>query len=199
MSEFWNEKYKGPNYHYGTQANEYFKSELLKLPPGNLLLPAEGEGRNGLFAALNSWKVTAFDVSDVGREKALELARKNKVSINYMLLGYDEIDFAENSFDAIGLTFCHLPPKLRKIMHQKYITWLKPGGYILLEAFSKEQLQYNSGGPKDIDMLFSQEELITDFEKLTDLQTSILLTELNEGDGHKGKASVIRLVGRKKK
>ena len=197
MSEFWNEKYKGSNYLYGTEANEFLKLELLKLHPGSILLPAEGEGRNGIFAALNNWKVTAFDVSEVGREKALELAKRNKVSINYMLQGYDEIDFPENSFDAIGLTFCHLPPKLRKIMHQKYITWLKPGGYILLEAFSKEQLQYNSGGPKDIDMLFSEAQLRADFEELTDIHTSTLLTELNEGDGHRGKASVIRLVGKK--
>ena len=82
MKEFWNERYYENGYAYGEEANIFFKEELLKLKPGNILLPAEGEGRNAVFAAKQGWEVEAFDISDVGKEKAIQLARKNGVNIS---------------------------------------------------------------------------------------------------------------------
>jgi len=195
MTDFWNQKYNTTDYLYGTEPNEFFKKELVKLKLGNILLPAEGEGRNAVFAAKVGWKVTAFDPSSMGRQKALNLAKENEVSISYVLQGYEHVTFPVNSFDAIGLTFTHIPPDLRRIMHTKYISWLKPSGTLIMEAFSIEQLKYNSGGPKDIQMLFSVDELKTDFSGLTELNILLQTVELNEGIGHQGMASVIRLVG----
>ena len=90
-----------------------------------------------------------------------------------------------------------MPSELRKIMHSKYINWLKPGGTLILELFSKEQLQYSSGGPKDMDMLLSQPELEDDFKSLSERDIKIEIIQLNEGPGHQGTASVIRMIGRK--
>lgn len=197
MSDFWNQKYSTVEYLYGLEPNHFFKNQLQKLNPGRILLPAEGEGRNAVYAAKLGWEVFAFDPSFEGQKKALKLASKYNVTIFYDLKSYQEARYSDNSFDAIALTYAHLPPSLRKTMHENYALWLKPGGSIVLEAFSKEQLHYNSGGPKDESMLFSEEELSDDFKNLSSLAVSLEETELNEGPGHQGRAAVIRMVGKK--
>ena len=63
MKDFWNERYGAPEYAYGTEPNVFFKQELDGLKPGRLLLPAEGEGRNGVYAAEKGWSVSAYDWS----------------------------------------------------------------------------------------------------------------------------------------
>lgn len=194
MSEFWNQKYDITDYLYGVAPNEFIKQELLKLKPGHALFPAEGEGRNAVYAASIGWEVTAFDPSSVAKEKALRLAEKNNVKIEYYPWSYEEAVFEDNTFDTICLTFAHMPPELRAIMHKKYLQWLKPGGTLTMEAFSKEQLGYNSGGPKNLEMLFSEEELWQDFDSASLVKSEKTIVELDEGPGHQGKASVIRLV-----
>jgi hypothetical protein len=86
-----------------------------------------------------------------------------------------------------------MPPGKRTVYHQKLASFLKSGGYLILEGFSKNQLQYNSGGPKDFEMLFSVEELKSDFSDFNIIQIEETETELKEGTYHDGKASVIRL------
>jgi len=195
MNDFWNERYGTSQYIYGTEPNEFIKDELLKLKPGKILFPAEGEGRNAVYAAKLGWEVIAFDPSIEGKNKAIHLAKKKHVTIDYLLKGYQEVDFHENTFDAIGLIFTHTSPEMRSIMHQKYGKWLKPGGTLLLEAFSKDQIQYTSGGPRESNMLFSKEELANDFPALIIEHLEQTIIELNEGLGHQGQASIIQFKG----
>lgn len=193
MSDFWNLRYATEEYVYGTEPNAFFKENLLKLAPGKILLPAEGEGRNAVFAAKQGWQVTAFDNSREGQRKALQLADKEDVSISYLIDSYDSANFPPQYFDCIALIYTHMPPDKRTVYHQKLASFLKPGGYLILEGFSKNQLQYNSGGPKDYGMLFSVEELKSDFSEFNIIQAEETEIELKEGTFHDGKASVIRL------
>ena len=164
---------------------------------GKILLPAEGEGRNAVFAATKGWQVTAFDPSIEGKRKAEQLAKKNQVSINYLIDNYDFVDFPKESFDCVVLIFAHMHPMKRKEYHQKLISFLKPGGILILEGFSKKQIKNNTGGPRDIDMLFSKNELESDFNSFSELVLTETDTILNEGPFHQGTASVIRVLGTK--
>ena len=83
MKEFWDARYKDSAFAFGEEPNEYFKEQISNLKPGKLLMPAEGEGRNAVFAAKLGWDVHAFDQSLNGQKKAMDLALKNKVNINY--------------------------------------------------------------------------------------------------------------------
>ncbi|QKG79643.1 class I SAM-dependent methyltransferase [Tenuifilum thalassicum] len=191
----WDERYSSSHFYYGINPNQFYKENLVRLKPGKILLPAEGEGRNAVFAAKLGWQVFAFDSSRVAREKALKLAAENGVKIDYRLLSYDEVDFTSESFDAIALIYAHNPN--RELVHKKMIQLLKPGGIIIIEGFSKDQLSFNSGGPKNKDLLFSVDELKNDFSELQSVMVWEEIVELSEGDGHKGKASVVRLIGEK--
>ncbi len=195
MKSFWDNRYAGEAFAYGTNPNTFFKNQLADLSSGNLLLPAEGEGRNAIFAALKGWNVIAFDQSEVAKQKAMQLAKQNKVLIEYEVC--DQVDFSskKNYFDCVALIFAHMPPDLRRSFHQKMYDFLKPGGTLILEGFEKHQINNTTGGPKNIDMLFSSEELFSDFNSLKNIHLSEEDIILDEGAFHKGLAHVIRLTG----
>jgi len=191
----WDERYAQKEYVYGKEPNDFFKQELAKYKPGKILLPAEGEGRNAVYAAKLGWEVYAFDSSSEAIKKAQQLASENNVEIHYTLSSFEEADYPNDYFDLIGLFYAHTLNRAQN--HKKLFRFLKPKGTIILEGFSKEQIHYNSGGPRNIEMLFSEEELQSDFADLTELITEKMETQLNEGKQHNGKASVIRLIGLK--
>lgn len=197
MKEKWNERFSSEEYVYGKEPNNFLKEELQKLPVGNILFLAEGEGRNGVFAAAQGWAVDAVDFSESGKRKAEKLAAEKHTKINYTVNDLMQYNPLKNYYDAVGIFYLHLNEESRKVIFNIAINALKPGGRILFEAFDKEQLKFNSGGPKDDELLFSLEEIVTDF---IDLEFEKLTKEkviLNEGKGHQGEGMVIRFVGRK--
>jgi len=195
MNDIWNQRYAQEAYVYGIEPNEFYKEQLSKLQPGKILFPAEGEGRNAVYAASKGWDVVAFDNSEEAKKKAEKLAEKNNVKLNYLISSIEAFESAENSFDAIVLIYVHTLN--REENHRKLIRFLKPGGILILEGFTKNQLSNNSGGPRDLAMLFSEEELKNDFNTLKDINISEAEIELNEGQLHIGKASVVRIAGKK--
>jgi SAM-dependent methyltransferase len=201
--ERWNERYRNEEFAYGEEPNNYLKDQLEKLKPGTILFPAEGEGRNAVFAARMGWTVSAFDISDEGRNKALRLAEKNHVSINYQVGELQSLLYQPEQFDVIALIYAHFPPDIKSLYHKTLDKLLRKGGCIIFEAFSKKHLEYIArnekvGGPKDIAMLFSVEEIKSDFVNYEILELAEKEIELQEGIFHNGVGSVIRFTGRKK-
>ncbi|WP_338875378.1 methyltransferase domain-containing protein [Spirosoma sp. SC4-14] len=198
MNEFWETRYKSSSYAYGTKPNEFFKECIDKLKPGRLLLPAEGEGRNAVYAALRGWAVDAFDYSPAARKKALQLAGGACTTIQYETNTLQNFTAPANTYDLIGLIYAHMPSADRRAVHQRLISFLKPSGYLMLEAFHKEQLGRSSGGPQNSDMLYSRTDLLDDFKELEILKAEETYVDLREGAYHNGSACVIRLMARKK-
>ncbi len=203
MKEFWNERYSNQDYAYGTEPNIFFKESLKNYnPKGKLLLPAEGEGRNAVYAAKTGLEVYAFDISEEGKRKALELAKREQVTLHYEVGNFPELQLTHNKYDAIGLIFAHFPPEIKKPYYKKMMELLNPGGWVILEGFSKENLELKKanpqiGGPGLLELLFSLEEIKTDFSELEILKLEKVLVELQEGKHHVGMASTIRFIGRK--
>ncbi len=197
MKEFWNDRYSSEDFVYGKTPNKFFKSEIDKLPPGNLLLPSEGEGRNAVYAAKLNWTVDAFDQSEKGKEKCEALAAGNNVSVNYTVTDALDIQLEEDKYDLIAFIFAHYPSSIRKQVHQKCIKALKPGGLLLLEAFNPLQLNNQSGGPKNTDMLYSADLLKHDFATLNIKYLQELTVDLSEGRHHSGKGDVVRIIATK--
>ena len=199
----WNDRYSSEEFAYGTAPNKYLKEQLEKLKTGSILFPAEGEGRNAVFAAQLGWKVSAFDISAEGRNKALKLAEAKNVVIDYQVGELETLNYQAEQFDVIALIYAHFPATIKSSIHQTLETYLRKDGYIIFEAFSKKHLEYLAindkvGGPKDIESLFSIEEIQSDFPDYEIIQLEEKEIELNEGLFHNGKGSVIRFVGKKK-
>lgn len=197
MSEFWDERYSQEKYIYGILPNEFFKEQLTLLKPGKILMLGEGEGRNAVYATKNGWEVDAVDSSKEGRKKALRLAERNHVTINYNIVSLSDFVPKKSYYDAVGIIFIHLDKKLSKQVHKRAIDALKPNGKIIMEVFEKEQLGKPSGGPQNLDLLYSIEDIQKNFSSL---YKEILTKEniiLSEGEFHSGEGVVIRFVGTK--
>lgn len=199
----WNDRYSKEAFAYGEQPNNYLAKQLKNLTPGAILFPAEGEGRNAVFAATLGWTVSAFDISIEGKNKALRLAESNKVKINYQVGKLHTLNYNTGQFDAIALIYAHFPADIKSLYHKTLDKYLRKDGLIIFEAFSKKHVDYLSknekvGGPKDTAMLFSIEELKSDFVNYEIIELVEKEIELNEGTFHNGTGSVIRFTGRKK-
>jgi len=200
----WDDRYRDNEFAYGEAPNQYLEEQLHKLPPGKILFPAEGEGRNAVFAARMGWQVSAFDISKEGKKKALQLAEKNHVSIDYQVGILSSLDYTKEQFDAIALIYAHFPAEIKSALHRELDKYLRIGGTIIFEAFSKSHIAFiekneKVGGPKDIASLFSVEEISQDFPNYEVIELKEKEIELHEGLYHNGQASVIRFVGRKTK
>lgn len=200
----WDDRYRDEAFAYGEEPNQYLEEQLHKLPAGSILFPAEGEGRNAVFAARKGWKVSAFDISAEGKKKAIQLAEKNKVSIDYQVGTLQALDYQEEQFDAIALIYAHFPADIKSALHRELDKYLRIGGTIIFEAFSKSHIAFierdeKVGGPKDVASLFSVEEISHDFPNYEVIELKEKEIELHEGLYHNGQASVIRFVGRKTK
>lgn len=199
----WNERYSNDAFAYGIHPNNYLKEKLDLLDIGTILFAAEGEGRNAVYAAKCGWIVSAFDISTEGKKKALQLAEKNNVIIDYEVGELETLHYAPEQFDAIALIYAHFPADIKSAYHKMLGKYLNKNGVIIFEAFSKKHIDYIAanekvGGPKDIAALFSIEEIKADFPDFEIIELTEKEIELNEGLFHNGTGSVIRFLGRKK-
>lgn len=201
--EFWDARYSAEGWAYGSEPNRFLRAVLTEIrPTGCALFPAEGEGRNAVFAAQSGLSVTAVDISGEARQKALSLARERGVRIHYRVADFGDLQFPPGAFDLVALIFAHFPPDRRREYHRRLAEVLAPGGVLVMEGFSRDHIRHQqanptAGGPPDPALLFDEETIRTDFGSLQVDRLSTEVVELAEGRYHRGSASVVRLVARR--
>ncbi|WP_029933931.1 class I SAM-dependent methyltransferase [Thiomicrospira pelophila] len=192
----WNQKFNRQDYLYGTEPNDFLRSAAEQLSPNSkVLCIAEGEGRNAIFLAKLGHQVTAMDASEVGLNKAKQLAKKNGVSLKTLVADLADFEMGVSRWDAVIAIFCHLPPSLRKLVNQKIVTALKPNGLFIAEAYSKKQIEHDTGGPKDLNLLMDLNQVKSELTGLDWLLASEIKREIIEGAGHTGLGEAIQLIG----
>ena len=197
MTNMWDQRFGEQGYAYGDKGNAFMADCLRQLKTGKALFPAEGEGRNAVHAAAAGWEAVAYDPSVEGKKKALMLCERHDVTLDYHLAGHQDFTERESSFDLLVLVFAHVPVEMRRPLHQKLWRLVKPGGHLILEGFSKDQLGLSSGGPKELSMLFEKSEVQNDFSSVQWLVAEEGPIELDEGKYHQGLAHTLRLFGTK--
>jgi cyclopropane fatty-acyl-phospholipid synthase-like methyltransferase len=193
----WDQRYGVDEYIYGTEPNSFLE-EHAKMLSGPVLSLAEGEGRNGVFLASLGLKVHGVDGSKVGLAKAQALARSKKLEIQTEVADLEKFEPEENWYGSVISISAHLPSAIRKRLYPLVEQSLKPGGLILLEAYSEDQLAHDTGGPKDIDMLMTQAKIKREFPNCEPILLRELEREVSEGTYHTGVASVVQFIGKKK-
>jgi len=196
--ERWQTRFGAAGYLFGTEPNEFLKSQAHRLRRGQTALSiADGEGRNGVWLAERGFAVTSVDSSKVGQAKARRLAAERNVELRFELTDLLRWDWPVAAYDHVASIFFHLYPADRPRLHRAMLNAVKPGGLIVMEAFRPQQLGLASGGPKELDLLYDRAMLAQDFA-----DAEILLLEdaepvLDEGALHQGSARTVRLVARR--
>ena len=198
MSELerWEARFAGPEYHFGTEPNAFLKSKAGLLKPGQKALSiADGEGRNGVFLAEQGLDVLAMDFSPTALAKSQALARQRSVTEQADL---DTWRWPAEAFDvvvAIFFQFC--APQLRTRVFDGIKRALKPGGLLLMEGYTPKQREYKTGGPSEVENLYTRKLLEESFSDFASVEIREYDSEIHEGPGHGGMSALIDLVGRK--
>jgi len=195
MTNSWNERFNTTEYMYGEEPNvfiEKFASQLEGLK--NIAAFAEGEGRNAVFLAKLGHEVTAFDYAESGLRKTKQLAEKNHVEVNTVQVDLLQGVISIEQFDAAIMVFGHFPRENQRVVFEKIIKSVKPGGKIMMELYSEKQLDYQTGGPKKLEMLYKPQVLLDWCEGSKILHFFVGEQTRQEGKLHTGLAHVIQLI-----
>ena len=192
----WDARFAGSDFFYGTAPNDFLTEHAARLS-GPVLSLAEGEGRNAVFLAGRGLDVLGVDGSRVGLAKAERLAAAQGVRIRTQVADLAQFEPAPGHYGAVVSIFAHLPGAIRRRLYPRVEDALRPGGLLLLEAYAENQLPRDTGGPKDLDMLVTVEQLRAEFPRLQAVLLRETEREVREGAGHTGWASVVQFIGRK--
>jgi SAM-dependent methyltransferase len=198
MATSWDERFAGDGFAYGTAPNRWLETQEPRLGRGSRVLSlGEGEGRNGVWLASQGHRVEAVDGSSVGLEKARRLATARGVAIQATVADLATYLPEPGGYDAVVMIFLHLPPPLRTLVMARAGAALAAGGLLILEAFTPRQLAFTSGGPRQVEALYEPETLR---RELPGMAWEVLREEeidLDEGPLHRGRAAVVRGLGRR--
>ena len=197
--ERWNQRFSVPDFVFGTAPNKFLAEQAPLLKRGmSALCIADGEGRNSVWLAKQGLQVTAFDFSPVALEKARKLARESAVTVDYRLSTVGDWNYDERRYDAAVAIFIQFsPPEERAKVFAGMVRALKPGGLAIVQGYTPAQLKYNTGGPKQVENLYTEQLLRDSFPGFEILHLGSREEELNEGSRHQGMSAVVDLVARK--
>lgn len=195
----WNERFSAEAYWFGTEPNAFLAAQAHRLKPGQKALTiADGEGRNGVWLARQGLAVTSVDFSPQGIAKAKRLAERFGVTLDIVCADIETWDWGPPRFDlVVGIFFQFVPPQRREAIFRQMEDVLLPGGLLLIEGYRPEQLAFGTGGPPQIENLYTAEMLRAAFARMEILELAEYDAVLSEGMRHKGMSALIDLVARK--
>jgi SAM-dependent methyltransferase len=191
----WDERYSQPGFAYGTGPNEFLVAAAGRIPVGPVLSLGEGEGRNAAYLAGLGHRVVAVDLSEVGLAKATRLAAERGLTIDTVCADLADFAIEPGAWGGIVSIFCHLPRRVRVPLYAAAVRGLRPGGVLVLEAYTPAQIGRGTGGPRDPDLLVTLDGLLGEFAGLEFVHARELDREVREGAYHTGVASVVQVIG----
>jgi SAM-dependent methyltransferase len=192
----WDQRYSEEGFAYGSEPNDFLVAAVEFLPPnGTILCLGEGEGRNAVYLAERGHHVVAVDSSAVGLAKAASFARHRGVVLRTEKADLADYTIPPFSYDGIISIFCHLRPEIQAKVHAQIYQGLRPGGIFILEGFSKKQIEFDSGGPKDEALLMDLDTLKQELSALKLRHTVERERVIHEGKYHDGRSAIIQVIG----
>ncbi len=197
MREFWDNRYASEHYLFGTRPNAFLVSQQFRFHPGQQVLAvADGEGRNGAWLAAQGLDVLSVDFSPIAQEKAKKLA--GDLPVKFELADLTQWKWGIERFDAVVAIFIQFAGReAREKMFGEIKNCLKQGGLLILEGYSPKQLEYRTGGPSQLENLYTEEMLREAFSDFEILHLESREAMVDEGEGHSGRSALIDLVARK--
>jgi SAM-dependent methyltransferase len=195
MGEFerWESRFAPESYLFGTEPNAFLAAQKARLPErGRALAVADGEGRNGVWLAEQGLDVLSVDFSPTAQAKARALAESRGVAITTQTVDLTTWAWPADEFDVIAVVFAQ--PLHRETLFASVHRALKPGGLLLLQGYTHKQLQFGTGGPSELERLYTREAIETGFAEFSDVQIEEYDAEIYEGDGHGGMSALIGVV-----
>lgn len=198
MGNHWDQRFNQDEYVYGTEPNPFIKQIARQLKGERVLAIAEGEGRNAVYLAEQGFHVTAWDYSEVGLEKTKTLAEQRGVKVETELVDLEQVKWQEHSWDIIVNVWGHISGDAKNSLLQGIKKALKPGGMYATEVYSIHQLDYKTGGPSVLEMLYTPEDILHRFSDWKYIHFYYGEATRHEGVLHTGLCHVIQALIQKR-
>ena len=194
----WDKRYSTEDYLFGRKpAQALVKLEKYLVPKGETLVIADGEGRNSVYLASKGFKVTATDYSKVAGKKAKALAESQNVQVNYKIEDFFNIDWSEKQYDnVIGIYFQFVPAEMIREVLRGLRVATKKGGTLLVHGYTPEQINFATGGPKDVAQMYTKETFENAFNDVEIIVNHEYRMHISEGLGHNGMSALIDFVAK---
>ena len=165
---FWDQKYSVDEYVYTKDANRFVKEHLSDLAAGKMIDLAGGEGRNTVFFAEKGWQAENVDLSSVGLEKCLKLAKERGVEDLVLTTNASALEFESKlaPVDLGVIAYLQIDRDSLAIAIERLISNIKPGGVFFGVWHALENLEDGFGGPQDPRVLPSTKSMTEILAKL---------------------------------
>ena len=196
----WNRRFDQDAYLFGVAPNEWLRQQAHHWQAGQRVLSvADGEGRNSVWLARQGLQVDAFDIADKGVAKARRLAASQGVAVNFSVADVDTYAWPEAAYDGVAAIFIQFAdPALRARLFTRMAACLKPGGVLVLQGYTPEQLLHRTGGPPCAEHLYTEPMLREAFAAMDILTLQAYEADVQEGSGHSGRSALIGMVARRR-
>ena len=196
----WNKRFAAEGFLFGTEPNAWLREHAGVWQAGQrVLCVADGEGRNSVWLAQRDLQVEAFDIAEVGVAKARRLAAEHGVSVDFQVADCDSFAWPEAHYDGVAAIFVQFAdPALRERLFAHMQRCLKPGGTLLLQGYTPQQLEYRTGGPPLLSHLYTADMLRDAFAAMDIVELRDYEADVAEGSGHHGRSALIGLVARRR-
>lgn len=197
--ETWESRYSVPDFIFGKDPNYFLQSCGGLLPAsGKALAIADGEGRNGVWLAEQGLSVVCLDLSESAQLKATSLAKERGVNIALVRADIHSWSYPPDAFDVVIDIFTQFSSPIERLKKWRGVRdTLKPGGLFILQGYTPRQLEFNTGGPKKVENLYTRQVLEDAFRDFKDVRIVEEDREMREGAAHSGMSAVIGLTARK--
>jgi len=181
----WDERYRGEEFVWKTEPNQFLVAEVADLPPGRALDVACGEGRNAVWLAARGWHVTGADFSPVGLTKARRLAVEHDVEVDWVEADVVEWDPPAGAFDLVIVFYLHLPSDDRHRVMVHVQSALAAGGTLLVVGHDTANLMGGYGGPQDATVLFTPDQVASDLAQLRIVRADHVQRDVDTSQGRR--------------
>ena len=193
--DLWEGRYGGTDdYVYGTEPNDFLAASVADLPAGDVLCLADGEGRNGVYLATLGHRVTSVDLTEAGMAKAARLAAERGVELTTVVADLADYDLGTDRWDLVVSIFAHTPPPIRARLHGAMAEALRPGGRLILEAYTPDQIGRGTGGPPVPELTMDLDRLGRELTGMRFEHQAELVRPVVEGAGHTGEGAVVQVI-----
>jgi len=193
----WDERYGTEGFVFGVEPNQFVAEHLASVPPGRALDLGSGQGRNAVWLASRGHRVTAVDLSPVATEQAQRLAAEAGVAADFVTADLAVWTPEPGAFDLVLLSYVHLEPGPRRVVHAMAVDALAPGGMVFLIAHHKDNIELGVGGPQRPELLLTEEDLVVDFAAVTIERLERVVRPVVDGDTTRHALDVL-LIGRQR-
>lgn len=178
--------------------NVFLAESAPRIPAGPVLCLAADHGNSALHLASLGHPVVAIDRSPTVLAHLRDMADDRGVEVETIAEDLSHCYIRPGWWSGIVALFAHLPPEVRRIVHRGVVQGLRPGGVFVLEGYSPAQLVRGNGGPQQLELLMSLEDLRRELQGLELLVARERDREMREESAPDRLGSVVQILGRRR-